>query len=133
MLFDKGQNVLYMTQKNYGISICEYPKIGKGQFFSVNPYKKEAIKNLADRKEEKRKGRLEANPEKGIRGSESIEIIQAFSVEMDCISIPLQKEWVKAILGLPTVANHSGNKSIHCHFRLTESITKEQKEGLAFY
>jgi hypothetical protein len=55
---------------------------------------------------------------------------QGFTIEQDCISIQMQRAWFADIIGQATVANFSGNKSMHYHC-LFGQLTKEQASELA--
>ncbi len=77
------------------------------QFFVLNPFKNSSKRN-----------------------SDNVLYRQGFTIEQDSISLELQREWFKAVLGIPTGACFSGGKSIHNHIVFTKPLEEKEEAEL---
>ena len=62
------------------------------------------------------------------RAQEHVASRNGFVIEQDTVSLALQRNWFASMLGKPTIAVFSGNKSIHYMISLIEAVPSTQDE-----
>jgi hypothetical protein len=107
-LFSEGQRIAFHKSVKSNPIFFTYPfqECPKDcQFLVLNPFQTEATE----------------------RNIDNILYRQGITIEMDCVSLQNQRDWIKEILGCATVSNFSGNKSIHNHFIFSNPLTADEE------
>ena len=111
-LFANGQVICFQHSVKSAPVFLTYPfdekQAGAFQFFCLNPFKESA----------------------SVRRASEVLYRQGFTVEMDCCSLDLQREYFQKRLGKPSIAVFSGNKSVHNHVVIETPISDEQEKEI---